>query len=139
MALPQVVTLGPGIAAANAALFAASQTPVSGTPLTLTGASQTGGQFRTTLLTYGSEAAPRTLMLTGLNPAGGQITELLSIPAGATGTVATNQIFTSILSAVPGGGGFSAAVTLGTNSVVASPWKIVDLDISPPSFSFQGT
>lgn len=121
---PQVVNLGP-LVAANPALIAASQTPTSGTALT-----QTASQpdvARRILLTYGSEGGARTLLVSGTNGSGNPITETLAVPSGAGGTVATVQDFLTVTSLLPAGGGWTAAVTVGTNGVASSIWKTMDI------------
>lgn len=105
------VTLGP-FAAANAALLAASQTPVSGTPLTLTGTQP--DTARRVLLTFGNEAAARTLALTGTDRAGQTISETLVVPSGASGVALSALDYATVTNAVPGGSGWSAPATLGT-------------------------
>lgn len=126
--IPAIVTVGP-LAAANAALLAASQTPTSGTPLTLTGTQP--DVARRILLTYGNEASNRTLVVKGTNHTGNPISETLAVPSGAGGTVATLQDFLTVTSALPLGGGWTAAVTLGTNTVASSPWKMLDPLVTP--------
>lgn len=121
---PQVVNLGP-LVAANSALLAASQTPTSGTALT-----QTASQpdvARRILLTYGNEGSARTLLVTGTNGSGNPITETLAVPSGAGGTVATSQDFLTVTSLLPAGGGWTAAVTVGTNGVASTIWKTLDI------------
>lgn len=121
---PQVVNLGP-LVAANSALLAASQTPTSGTALT-----QTASQpdvARRILLTYGNEGSARTLLVTGTNGSGNPITETLAVPSGAGGTVATVQDFLTVTSLLPAGGGWTTAVTVGTNGVASSIWKTLDI------------
>ena len=133
--LPISFTLGP-LATANAALYAASQTPVSGTPLTLTGA--VPDVARQVLLTAGSEASPRTLLITGTNFAGNPIAETLVIPATTPGTYGSKQDFLTVTSALPGGGGWSNAVTLGTSGVASSPWKLSNSpQFGPVEIGFQ--
>jgi hypothetical protein len=124
------------LAAASANNIALSQTPVSGTSLTINGAAASGGiatldTQRRVLLTFGSEAAPRTLVVTGTNDSGNPISETLAIPATSPGTVATLQDFLTVTSLVPAGGGWTAAVTVGTNTVGSSPWKLVDPHVTP--------
>lgn len=121
---PQVVTLGP-LVAANAALIAASQTPTSGAALTLTGTQP--DVARRILLTYGNEGSARSLLVSGTNGSGNPITETLAVPSGAGGTVATSQDFLTVTSLLPAGGGWSAAVTVGTNGVASSVWKTMDI------------
>ena len=129
----QVVTVGP-VAAAVVDYFAVSATPVSGTPLTL--ANTTPLTPRKILLTYGSEGSARTLALTGKGP-NSNIQETLVIPSGAAGSVQSVQDFTSLTTALPGGGGWTAAMTLGTSSVAASPWQRVTEHVTPVNISFQ--
>lgn len=124
------------LAAASANNVALSQTPTSGTPLTINGAAASGGiatldTQRRGLLTFGSEAAPRTLVVTGTNETGNPISEILAIPATSPGTLATLQDFSTITSLVPAGGGWTAAVTFGTNTVGSTPWKVVDPHVTP--------
>ena len=134
------ITVTKTLTAASANAIALSQTPVSGTALNLNGASVTAGvatldSQRRIALAYGNEAAPRTLTLTGTNDAGATLTEILSIPSGAPGTVATLQDFLTITRALPLGGGWTAAVTLGTSSIGATQWFIPDIDIAPFSIA----
>jgi hypothetical protein len=133
--IPISFTLGP-LAAANPALYAASQTPVSGTALTLTGT--TTPIPRQVLLTFGSEASPRTMAITGADLAGNILKETLSIPATSAGTVGTMQSFVSVTQALPAGGGWSNAVTLGTSGIASSPWKISNSpQFGPVEYAFQ--
>ena len=121
--IPITLTVGP-LAGASANFFAVSATPTSGTPLTL--AHTTPATPRRVLLTYGNEGSARTLVLTGTNADGNSIQETLAVPSGAGGTVATSQDFATLVSAMPLGGGWTAAMTLGTNVVASSPWKIIN-------------
>jgi hypothetical protein len=123
---PIVVTVGP-LASASANNIATTATPVSGTALTLNGSLVTGGVAildtpRRILLTFGNEASNRTMVLTGTNWAGDTISETLTVASGAGGTVASVLDYAKLTSALPLGGGWTAAVTLGTNGVAASPW-----------------
>jgi len=136
--LPQVVKIGPSLTAANAALFAASQTPVNGTPLTLTG-TEPGSPVQV-LLTYGNEPGARLVAITGTDTLGNPIQQILAVPAGGSGTVATTSAFKTVTSAIPlGASGFAwtAAVTLGTPATT-SPWQIVDSQIAPSEFTWYG-
>jgi hypothetical protein len=126
------------LAAANAAIIAASQTPVSGTALTLTSNTVTLDVARRVLATYGNESSSRTLVVTGTNADGNPIQETLAIPSGGAGTVFTIQDFLTIVSVLPGGGGWSAALTVGTNTVASSPWKFINIYFSPNEISFYG-
>jgi hypothetical protein len=130
--LKQVVTVGP-IVAAVANFYAVSATPVSGTPLTLTGA--VAPIARRVRLTYGSEGGARTLALTGKDAAGNTLQETLAVPSGAAGTVDTVQDFVSVTKAVPAGGGWTAAMMLGTSPVASSPWRRVTEHIAPVNIS----
>jgi hypothetical protein len=121
--IPVIITLGP-IASAVANFFAVSATPTSGTALTL--AHTAVLTPRRVLLTYGNEGSARTLRLTGTNADGNPIRETLAIPSGAIGTVYSVQDFGTLTEAMPLGSGWTAAMTLGTNGVASSPWKLTN-------------
>lgn len=121
---PIIVTVGP-LAAASANAIALSQTPTSGTALTLNGALVSSGVAvldspRRVLLTYGSEASNRTLVVTGTDFYGMTISETLSVSSGGAGTVYTTLDYKTVTSLVPAGGGWTAAVTVGTNTIASS-------------------
>ena len=84
---PIVVSVGP-LANASANNIATSQTPTSGTALTLNGSLVVSGvavldKPRRVLLTYGNEASNRTLVVVGTNVSGNSITETLAVPPAA--------------------------------------------------------
>lgn len=133
--IPQVVTVGP-LQASNAALLAASQTPVSGIALTLSGTQPDAA--RKVLLTYGNEGSARTMRIIGTNAGGNKIQETLAVPVGAPGTVATEQDFSTVTQALPAGGGYTAAVTLGSSGTAASPWQSTSHHFGPTNMSFHG-
>lgn len=143
--LPISLTFG-GFAAASANNIALSQTPTSGTKLTLNGSTVTAGvatldQPRRVRLTFGNEAANRTMVISGTNDGvDGFIQETVVIPSGAGATVDTVQDFLTITSALPLGGGWTAAVTLGTGPFASSPWKFTNQQMwSPSQISFNIT
>jgi hypothetical protein len=120
------------LAASSANNIAQSQTPVSGTALTLNGSTVTAGVAtldtpRRLSLAYGNEGSARTLVISGTMDGGNPITETLKIPSGGAGSpIATLQDFLTVTSAVPAGGGWSAAVTLGTNATGSTRWILVN-------------
>lgn len=127
---PIVVTVGP-LAAAAADNICTSQTPTSGTALTLDGALVVDGvavldKPRRVLVTFGVEASDRTMVIVGTDWAGLPISETVAIPNGAGATVASVLDYATVESITPAGGGFSAAVTVGTNGVAGSPWVRTD-------------
>lgn len=131
MAVPVVATKQLSVAA-NAAIIAALQAVVSGTPFALVGGGTvTLDTQRRVLLTFGNEASNRTVLLTGTNDSGTVITETLTVPSGAGGTVASLQDFKTITRALPGGGGWTTTASLGTNSTGSTPWFIPDTHITP--------
>lgn len=137
-------TFTKALVAASANNIALSQTPVSGTPLTINGSTASAGVAtldtqRRVLLTFGSEAAQRTLVVTGTNDSGNPISETLTIPATSPGTIATLQDFLTVTSMVPAGGGWSAAVTVGTNTTGSTPWNVVNNQIDPTIIQVMGT
>lgn len=121
--IPVQVTVGP-IASADDDFFVVSVTPTSGTALTL--AAATPATPRRVLATYGNELSARTLRITGTNDDDNPIRETLTIPSGAGGTLATVQDFASVTEAMPLGGGWTAALKVGTNGVASSPWKLTN-------------
>ena len=139
MAVRQVVTVGP-LVGASATAICASQTPVSGTLLLINGGSASGGvatldKQRRVVVAYGSEGSARTIQFTGTNAAGQTVQETVAIPASAAGTVFTQSDFLTITKALPGGGGFTAAVTIGTNGTGSSPWQGVTEFLTPVNIS----
>lgn len=115
------------LAAASANNIALSQTPVSGTALTINGSTASGGvatldAARRVLLTFGNEASNRTLVVTGTDRYGHVISETLAVASGAGGTAFTLQDFATVTQLLPLGGGWTAAVTVGTNATGSSPW-----------------
>lgn len=127
---PIVVTVGP-LAAASANNIAQSQTPTSGTALTLNGSTVVNGVAvldtpRRVLLTFGNEVSARTLVVTGTGRTGQVQSETLAVPSGAGATVATVLDYKTVTSLLPAGGGWTAAVTVGTNGVAASAWVRLD-------------
>lgn len=124
---PVRVSLNPAAASANN--IAQSQTPTSGTALTLNGSTVSGGVAtldipRRVLLTFGNEASNRTLTVTGTDRNGNVISEILSVPSGTGGTVYTQQDLKTVTSLLPLGGGWTAAVTVGTNAVASTQWFV---------------
>lgn len=127
---PVVVTVGP-LAAASANNIALSQTPVSGTALTLNGSLVTGGVAvldtpRRVLLTFGIEASARTMVVTGTGRTGQVQSETLAVASGGASTIGTVLDYKTITSLVPAGGGYSAAVTVGTNGIAGTDWVRLD-------------
>ena len=138
--LPIVVTKS--LVAASANNIALSQTPTSGTAITLNGSTVTSGVAtldtqRRVLVTYGSEGSARTILFTGTNVYGVVIRETVAIPSGGGGTVATVQDFLTVTSALPGGGGFTAAITIGTNTVGSTSWISASGFMTPGQVQFQ--
>ncbi|MGH7747120.1 MAG: hypothetical protein ACREQ5_20550, partial [Candidatus Dormibacteria bacterium] len=125
---PTVVLAG-NLAAPSAALYMASAAPVSGTPVMLTGALP--DQARRVIVTAGSEAAQRTMKITGTARNGNIISETVTIPATTAGAYQTLQDFASVTQGLPGGGGWTAAATIGTNTVASSAWVQVDRHLTP--------
>ena len=152
--LPVVVSLS--LAAANAALLVASNTPSGAGSLTLAGGvsvSQTypsaagGGQKITTtvqtldvarrvLVTYGSEASTRTIQIVGGDRFGNAISETLTIPATTPGSQATQQDFLTVTS-INVFAAWSAAMTVGTNSTGSSQWFVVQNNVTPFNIGMQ--
>lgn len=124
--LPITLTVGP-IASGVADYYVASVTPTSGTALTLAHTS-TPDQPRRVLATFGNEASNRTLRVTGTNSDNNPIRETLKIPSGGASTAETVQDFKTITEIMPLGGGWTAALTVGTDGVASSPWKMTNAE-----------
>jgi hypothetical protein len=111
------IVITKALLAANASNIATSQTPAANTPLTLDGT--TGGVLdtqRRVLVTAGSEASDRTIVLTGLNSQGAIISETIAIPASSAAAYPSQRdylVVTSMVSPLA----FTNAVTVGTNGV----------------------
>jgi hypothetical protein len=78
------------------------------------------------LVTFGNEASARTIVIAGTNADGNPIQETLAIPSGGGATAATVQDFATLTSILPLGGGWTAAATVGTDTVASSPWKLTN-------------
>lgn len=108
-----VLTAGP-YAAGSVAGLAASQAPVVGTKLTLTGTAI--DTPRRLLVTAGNDAVvTRTMTLVGTNWSGNTISEVLAIGTGASATVSALD-YKTLISATPTGVGWSANMSLGTST-----------------------
>ena len=81
---------------------------------------------RQVLLTYGSEGSARTLKVVGTTFGGNPASETLAVPSGGSGTVATKLDYATVTSLTPLGGGWTAAVTVGTNGLAGSSWVFLD-------------
>lgn len=137
---PVVITKALGAASANN--IALSQTPVSGTNLTIAGAAASGGvatldTARRVLVTFGIEGSARTLVVSGTNETGNPISETVAIASGGASTVSTLQDFLTVTTLTPAGGGWTAAVTVGTSGVGSTPWKVVDVHLTPVQVAFN--
>ena len=152
--IPVVVTLS--LAAANATVIVASNTPAAAGNLTLNGAtnivttppSAAGGlisvttptitlpQARRVLVTYtAGEVAPRTLILTGGDRYGNPISETLTIPVTGT-TIASQQDFLTITN-VYVASAFSGPMSVGTNTTGSTQWFLAQSQITPANLSFM--
>lgn len=89
--------------------------PVSGTAVVLPGA-------QPVLITSAGNDSAATFAIVGLGPSGEPITEVL---AGANVGVATSANFFTVVYSVTPSANTAAAVTVGTGTVVYSPWLIL--------------
>lgn len=121
-------------------LLAASQAPVVGTALTLTG-TQPDTLRRIALVAGNDVTAARTFTLIGTDTVGNVITEVMTVPSGA-GTVISNLDYKTITRATPTGAAWSANITLGTcitgtdAPIASSPWVRTD-DYGFPDVAMQ--
>jgi hypothetical protein len=118
------IIVSKSLAAASSNNICLSQAPAANTPLILNGS--TSGVLdtgRRVLVTYGSEASPRTLQLAGLTSQGQPISETIAVPAGASGSIASARDYLVVTSVVPSAS-FTAAVTVGTNATGSTQWQL---------------
>lgn len=137
------VTYTHGVTAAgNVALIVASNTPAGAGNLALVG----GGTVtldvpRKVLVTFGNEAANRTVKITGTNLYKNIITETLTIASGAGGTIGTVQDFLTVTQ-VTVAAAFTAAMSVGTQSagqsspVRSTPWLEIGPGLSTMQLNF---
>ena len=121
---PITVSAGP-LAGANASNIAQSQTPGASGNLTLNGTLVSGGVAtldnpRRILITTNDTTT--TFTVTGTTPTGAVITETLKIVAGSSYTA---QDFSTVTS-IAVNQATTAAVTVGTNGIAATPWARLD-------------
>lgn len=117
----QTTVVTKSLTAAVANGIATLQLPVSGTPINLNGSLVTTGVAtldtgRRVQIAINAEAAPRTMTLIGTNSGGATITEVVSIPQGTATTLSSYNDFATVTAAIPGGGGWTGNITLGTNT-----------------------
>lgn len=134
MGNPVYVTVGP-LAAANAALIVASNTPAAAGNLTLVGAATvTLDTPRQVLVTYGNETVARSVTIYGTNADGNAISQALTVPSGGAGTVATYDSFASV-TRVAVSAAFTTNMSVGTNTIASSRWIPIDLGRNPISIA----
>lgn len=121
---PIVAIVGP-LAAANAAIIVASNTPAGAGNLTLTASPYVQDKPRRVLVTYGTEGSARTILISGTNSYGNPISQTLAVPSGGAGTVGTTIDFATV-TAVTTFAAWSAAMTVGTSSIASTPWFAID-------------
>lgn len=131
---PVVVTVGP-LVTANTGLYIANVTPTAGS-LTVTGTAP--AVPRRVSVIYGSEASARTLQIIGTNQFGNPISQTLTIPAGAGGSVATTIDFATV-TGVRAFATWTAAMSVGTNGVASSPWFTIDIMRNPINIAVGAT
>lgn len=126
--IPNSTTLT--LAAANAANIVGSNTPGAAGALPLVTSPWVADAPRRVLVTYGSEASARTLVITGTNRSGAVISETLTTAVTTPGTAYTQQDFATVTSATVAAA-WSAAMTVGTNGVGSSAWIIPSFFLTP--------
>ncbi len=123
---PITVTVGP-LASASANAIALSQTPSAG-PLTLNGASVSGGvavldNARRVLITSVANESGNTFTITGTGRGGIPQTDVVTGPNA--GTAQSNLDFVTV-TRIAISGNAVGAITVGTNTVASSQWVRFD-------------
>lgn len=139
---PVVLTVGP-LAAASANNIALSTIPVDGSYININGAISVNGVAvmdspRRVLITYGTETSNRTLIISGTTFSNQKAAETVTIPLGAPGTISSNLDYITVTSLLPGDGGWSQAMTVGTSTFAGSSWVCFD-EWAFPQISVQLT
>ena len=125
--LPVTLTVGP-LASADADNICASQTPLAAGAMTINGAAASGGVAtldvqRRVLITSAADDSDITFRITGTNSDNNPIRE--TITGGNAAAVYTVQDFKTVTE-VYASAAASGAVTVGTNGVGSSPWKMTN-------------
>lgn len=121
------------LAAASTNNIATSQTPVGAGNLTLNGAAVVGGVAvldtqRQVLITQAADETGHNFTVYGTVDGGATTSEVVA--GSATASVHTTQSFKTV-TRVAIDSAATGALQVGTNSVGATPWQIVNWDISP--------
>lgn len=136
MPLPTTVTVGP-LAVADPDNICLSQTPGGAVAMTINGAAATGGVAtldvaRRVLITSAGNDSGITFRITGANSDGNPIRETVTGPNATTAyTVQDFKTVTEVRTSAAAAG----AVTVGTNGVASSPWKLMDYYQTPANMS----
>ena len=110
-------TVGP-LAAANAAIIAASQAGTANTALTLTTSPYTLDTFRRIIITSAGDDHTKTFKIVGLNSSGMSVTETL---AGATAGNAAQSLYDySVITSITPSANTAGNVQVGTNGVAST-------------------
>lgn len=130
MSQPRYLTKS--LTAGSATAISASQTPLAGGNLLINGSLASGGvatlsSQRQVLLTFAADETGRTFVVYGTDDQGIAIQETVA-GAAATATTALNYKTVTRISIDAASAG---AITVGTNGVGATPWQIVNTNISP--------
>jgi hypothetical protein len=124
---PVSLTAGP-YSAASANGLVTSVTPTTGTSLALV-TNTVDATPRRLIVTPVSQANPGTLLVVGTTWGGQAASETLTVPSGSTAVVTSVLDYLTVTSILPGGGLWTAAITVGTaNSALvgSSAWLRCD-------------
>lgn len=121
------------LAAASATAISASQTPVGAGNLLINGSAASGGVAtldtpRQVLFTFAADETGHTFVVYGTGNNG--IATQETVLGTTAGTVATTQNFKTV-TRISISAAATGAITVGTNGIGSSDWKIVNWDISP--------
>lgn len=138
--LPQIVTVGP-LAAASSNNIALSQTTGGAANLNINGALASGGVAtldtpRRVLITSAGNDSGITFTVTGTNHTGNPIRE--TVTGANTSSVYTLQDFATV-TRIATSGATAGNVTVGTNGVASSPWKVITFEFGSTNLAFGVT
>lgn len=130
MTAPRYLTKA--LVGADADGISLTQTPSGAGNLLINGAFATAGVAtldtqRIVLFTFAADESARTFVVYGTDDNGRSIQETV---AGTADTAETSQSFKTV-TRISIDDGSAGAITVGTNGVGATPWQIINWDISP--------
>ena len=129
-----ITALGTGTGGTGTYTLSQSSTVATAVSMYSGATTATLDSARRVLVTPGSDAGARTMVIKGTNSDFQPISETVTLVSGASTAVATLQDFLTVTSATPVGAAWSANVIVGTNTTGSTPWKFMNTYVTPMNF-----